>query len=142
MDQAATIERKTGYMPTSEHVLFGRALSGVRRDHDLSQSALARALGVNHSYISRLEAGQRSPSLDLINRIEAALNLNDEESRLIRRAAGYLRTAESLVLADPLMMALARALNDTSIPEATREAFRAQIAAMIEHAGGYVGGDR
>lgn len=124
--------------------LFGDALQRIRRSRHISQAELARRIDVNHSYISRLESGQRAPSLDLIARIEAHLDLDDQECRLLRRGAGYLRTVEALVLADPVMMMLARALNDPAIPREAREAFRAQVVAMVEYAGGYVpaGGDQ
>lgn len=48
--------------------MFGQALKLLRRHHGLNQSTLARNLGVSRSYISELESGNRTPSLDLLNR--------------------------------------------------------------------------
>lgn len=48
--------------------MFGQALKLLRRYQGLNQSVLAKELGVSRSYISELESGNRTPSLDLLNR--------------------------------------------------------------------------
>jgi transcriptional regulator with XRE-family HTH domain len=48
--------------------MFGQALKLLRRHQGLNQSALAAKLGVSRSYISELESGNRTPSLDLLRR--------------------------------------------------------------------------
>ena len=48
--------------------MFGQALKLLRRYQGLKQSALAKELGVSRSYISELESGNRTPSLDLLSR--------------------------------------------------------------------------
>lgn len=40
-----------------------------REDLGWTQSDLARAVGVDHSYISRLEAGERIPSVSMLARL-------------------------------------------------------------------------
>jgi transcriptional regulator with XRE-family HTH domain len=47
-------------------------LARYRRNAGISQRALARAVGVHHSVISRLERGQIRPGIRLAARIEAA----------------------------------------------------------------------
>jgi len=48
--------------------MFGQALKLLRRYQGMNQSVLAKELGVSRSYISELESGNRTPSLDLLNR--------------------------------------------------------------------------
>lgn len=48
--------------------MFGQALKLLRRSQGLNQSTLAKKLSVSRSYISELESGNRTPSLDLLNR--------------------------------------------------------------------------
>ena len=55
--------------------MFGQALKMLRRSHDLNQVALAEKLSVSRSYISELESGNRTPSLDLLDRYADVFNI-------------------------------------------------------------------
>lgn len=55
--------------------MFGQALKLLRRYQGLNQSALAKRLGVSRSYISELESGNRTPSLDLLGRYADIFNI-------------------------------------------------------------------
>jgi len=48
---------------------------GYRVDHGLSQTALARLLGMHQSAIARLEAGDHEPSLATLSRLARVLGL-------------------------------------------------------------------
>jgi len=48
----------------NEHL--GRALKLVRSYHDLSQIELAQKLDISRSYLSEIEAGRKTPSMDLL----------------------------------------------------------------------------
>ena len=48
--------------------MFGKALRLLRRSHDLKQRELATKLDISRSYVSELESGNRTPSLDLLDR--------------------------------------------------------------------------
>lgn len=52
---------------------LGRALSELRRARDLSQSDLAVRLGVDRSYVTKLEKGHSSPLLELVFDVLAEL---------------------------------------------------------------------
>lgn len=52
----------------SEDNMFGQALKLLRRYQGLNQSALAEKLDISRSYISELESGNRTPSLELLGR--------------------------------------------------------------------------
>jgi transcriptional regulator with XRE-family HTH domain len=68
---------------------FGRTLSRIRKDRGLSQEELAFRADLHRTYISQLERGLKSPSLDTIERIAKVLQLRASE--LIRHAEGKLR---------------------------------------------------
>lgn len=48
--------------------MLNEALRLVRVYHDLSQSQLSSELGVSNSHLSEVEAGKKSPSLDLLGK--------------------------------------------------------------------------
>lgn len=55
--------------------MFGQALKLLRRYQGLNQSNLAKRLDVSRSYISELESGNRTPSLDLLRRYAEVFNV-------------------------------------------------------------------
>lgn len=57
-----------------DHRTLGTRLKRSREAIDLSQGAFAKALGLSSEYISLLEAGKRTPSLDTLERIASFLN--------------------------------------------------------------------
>ena len=48
---------------------------GYRLDHGMSQSALARALGLHQPAVARLEAGDHEPSLATLSRLARKLGI-------------------------------------------------------------------
>jgi len=63
---------------------FGRVLRALRERAGLSQEALAIRSGLHRTYISILERGKRSPTLDTIAVLARALD--SAPHRLVRRA--------------------------------------------------------
>lgn len=59
--------------------LFGKRLKEIRTKKKMSQGDIARALGVDRSYISGVERGVRNPSLKNIERIARALGVDLSE---------------------------------------------------------------
>ncbi|MDA8093962.1 MAG: helix-turn-helix transcriptional regulator [Betaproteobacteria bacterium] len=58
---------------------FGRALRQLRRQKHLSQEDLGFDAGLARTYISLLELGQRSPTLDTLIALCAALDVSLSE---------------------------------------------------------------
>jgi DNA-binding XRE family transcriptional regulator len=62
-----------------ERTAFAHAVAmrviGYRIDHELSQTELARRLGMHQSAIARLEAGDHEPSLATLARLASGLGL-------------------------------------------------------------------
>ncbi len=55
--------------------MLGEALRLIRVFHDMKQVELADRLGVSKSHISEIENGNKSPSLDLIERYSEAFKI-------------------------------------------------------------------
>ena len=59
----------------SEAYCVGQLIYEARRDEKMTQEALARQVGTNKSYISKIENGLVDPSASLFLRIISALGL-------------------------------------------------------------------
>lgn len=51
------------------------ALRLVRVFHDINQSQLADKLGISRSYLSEIESGKKTPSIELINKYADIFNI-------------------------------------------------------------------
>jgi transcriptional regulator with XRE-family HTH domain len=79
---------------------FGKVLREIRQEHSLSQEKLGFESGYHRTYISLLERGRKSPSLNTIFQLVAALGVSPSEilrrteariSKLSRRDSGERR---------------------------------------------------
>ena len=64
---------------TNEITKFGKKLREARLKKKLSQSDVAKILGVHRTYISGLERGRRNPSLLTVQKVAKALNISPKE---------------------------------------------------------------
>ncbi len=55
---------------------IGQRIEQVREEKGLTQSGLAREMGVSQSAVSQIEAGERNPSYDMLRQIAKALNVS------------------------------------------------------------------
>jgi len=55
--------------------MLHEALRLVRVFHDMNQSALAERLGISKSYLSELESGKKSPTLELLEKYAETFNM-------------------------------------------------------------------
>lgn len=55
--------------------MIGEALRLIRVFHDLKQKQVAEKLGLSTSYLSDIERGERSPTLETIERYARAFNM-------------------------------------------------------------------
>lgn len=55
--------------------IIGRHINRIRRDHAMTQQALARRIGVNASFIGPLEKGLKSPSIQTIERLSEVFSV-------------------------------------------------------------------
>jgi transcriptional regulator with XRE-family HTH domain len=64
-----------------ESRLFGLKLQALRERAGLSQDALAKAIGVPQTFISRWERGERTPMWSAIQKLAVALDVSTEAFR-------------------------------------------------------------
>jgi len=64
---------------TREEELFGAAVRRLRLERGLTQEDLAEAAGLSQRYVSVLERGENSPTLNVIFRLCHALDVSPME---------------------------------------------------------------
>jgi len=64
-------------------IIVGNKVKALRKNQELSQEAFADKCGFARSYMSRIERGKANLSLDAIEIISIALNV--EEAKLLER---------------------------------------------------------
>jgi transcriptional regulator with XRE-family HTH domain len=76
---------------------FGDLLRGFRERARMSQGALAKAVGIDKSYVSKLESGaRRVTSRDLALALAQALGLTLEEIELWIGIVGYISPRQEM----------------------------------------------
>jgi transcriptional regulator with XRE-family HTH domain len=109
---------------------FASTLRRFRLRAGVSQNALAKIVGINASYINRLENGEReAPTRDVAQALAQALRLSAEEVDRLLFSAGHVPPSlQKLGPADSTIAAVTRLLtNDRLSPEA-----RADFRAIVE----------
>ena len=61
---------------------FGSTLRGLRQNRGIGIKGLARDLGVNYTYVSKMENDKGIPSTDTVQRIAAYFNYDEDELML------------------------------------------------------------
>lgn len=112
---------------------FGEQLAAVRQARGYSQHALAKAAGVDASYVNRLERGERqAPEVALIHRFAAALALDAGQTDALVVAGGGLPAALArLGPLDPTILLLADVLGDPTIPQQELTDVRGIVALLV-----------
>ena len=64
------------YMAIQPEMAIIRALIKARKEQNLTQSDLAMRTGINQGDISRLERGNRNPSLNMLKKLADGLNMS------------------------------------------------------------------
>lgn len=96
----------------------------------LSQSRLALAIGCDHSYISRLESGERQPSRRIVADIARACDCSPVDTAELLALAGYAPDDPlALLAAEPAIASAARILPRLSTERAG--ALRNALAALL-----------
>lgn len=110
---------------------LGGTLLRLLAAKNVSQNKLAAWVEVDHSYISRICAGQRHPSRDICAAIIRALKLNREQASDLLHAAGYIADGEHEALLalrnDDTVATVIRILSDPAIPDDWKQHFRHSI---------------
>jgi transcriptional regulator with XRE-family HTH domain len=113
---------------------FAALLRRYRERADLSCNELARAVGVDPSYISRLERNEREPPRRrVVDGLAAALRLDLVDQDRLLVSAGYApATVAALGHWDSTLQAVADVLTDHDISREELEDFRRVIQLVAE----------
>lgn len=114
---------------------FARLLNEYRERLGLSMNELARAVGVDPSYVSRIIRGEREPPRrHVVEGLAAALQLSVEEQDRLLVAGGYAPASVALLGRwDPTLQTVAEILLDRRLTMTETDAFREVIVALTEH---------
>ena len=112
---------------------FGTRLKQLREETRVSQSKLAERAGFDHSYVSRLESGARTPTREAVTQLGSALKLEASAHDSLLAAAGFLpREVSSLLSAEPEISEVLHLLHDEAVPAEVRDILRAQLRLLAE----------
>lgn len=116
-------------------IQFGATLKRFREARRVSQSKLAARAGFDHSYVSRLESGARTPTRDAVQMLSEALDLEQVQQDELLAAAGFLpREVSSLLSGEPEITEVLSLLQNSQVPEAYRESMRQVLKVLAEQA--------
>ncbi len=71
--------------------MFGKLLKGHRKKTGKSLKAVGKDIGINYSYLSKIEKGIQRPSVELLNKLVTYYKLNNSQTGKIFHFAGYKR---------------------------------------------------
>lgn len=116
-------------------VRFGSTLKRFRELRRVSQSKLAERAGFDHSYVSRLESGARTPTRDAVDQLSHALELEQVNQDELLASAGFLpRAVSSLLSGEPEITEVLGLLQNDDVPEAYRNSMRQVLRLLAEQA--------
>jgi transcriptional regulator with XRE-family HTH domain len=112
---------------------FAEMLQAARQAAGISQNQLARRVGVDASYLNRIERGEREPPRrEVVEALIEALELPGAEADDLLVAAGHLpRALATLGPLDPTLRLVAEALTDPSLPEADQAELREALRLIV-----------
>jgi transcriptional regulator with XRE-family HTH domain len=112
---------------------FATLLRRHRERRGWSCNETARAVGVDPSYVSRLERAEREPPRRrVIEDLAQALQLTTADQDALLVSAGFTPASVALLGRwDPTLQAVATVLTDRAIPDADQARFRVVIEALV-----------
>jgi transcriptional regulator with XRE-family HTH domain len=123
---------------------FAERLQAARQRAGISQNQLARQVGIDPSYLNRIERGEREPPRrDVVEALTDALALAPADADDLLISAGHLtRALARLGPLDPTIRLVAECLADPDVPAEDRAALRECLALIVprfRHARGVQG---
>lgn len=114
---------------------FGATLKRYREARRVSQSKLAERAGFDHSYVSRLESGARTPTRDAVQQLAEALGLERMQQDELLASAGFLpHEVSSLLSSEPEITEVLALLQSSSMPEDYRQTMRQVLRVIADQA--------
>lgn len=112
---------------------FAATLKAMREQARVSQSKLAERAGFDHSYVSRLESGTRTPTREAVGQLALALGAHPSGQDELLAAAGFLpREVTSLLSQEPELSRVLDVLRNERVPEEVRQLIREHLRLLAE----------
>ena len=112
---------------------FRELVKRHREARHWSQERLAAEAAMDHSLISRLESGQRSPTRDAIDKLARGLALQPEQKDRLLIAAGFFpEHVENAFVDEPMVRKLYTVLRDDQTPQPVRDNLRQVLSGLVE----------
>src|SRR5687767_15171953 len=113
---------------------FGGYLHELRRERGLTARQLASLAGVHHTYVSKLERGDRqAPDEPVVEGLAAALGVSPAQLDQLRWRAGLTpRGAGAPGQDDPTLTLVAEALANPALTDPARDQLRRAIAQAVQ----------
>jgi transcriptional regulator with XRE-family HTH domain len=112
--------------------VFRKLLKQFRSRRDWSQEQLAQQANMDHSLVSRIESGARTPTRIATHKLAKGLELRGLERDQLLIAAGYFPGNPAHAVVDqPVVALLYEFLNDRRFSETRRRELAEQVAALI-----------
>src|SRR5260221_10310472 len=97
---------------------FGQRLRNLRKQKNLSQRDLAARVGIDFTYLSKIEGGHSDPPSEVIIRRIAQV-LEADEDELINLAGKVPKDLKAVLEESPQAVELLRVLSERKLPEET-----------------------
>lgn len=124
-----------GWGMIHQQVQFGVTLKQFRENRRVSQSKLAERAGFDHSYVSRLESGARTPTRDAVQQLAQALELERQQQDELLASAGFLPgEISSLLSGEPEITEVLGLLQNNQMPDAYRDSMRQVLRLLADQA--------
>src|SRR5918998_689743 len=112
---------------------FRALLKRHREARRWSQERLASESEMDHSLVSRLESGQRSPTREAIGKLARGLDLPTEQKDRLLIAAGFFpEQVENVLIEEPTVRAIYTFLRDDEPPQPVRDNLRQVLSGLVE----------
>src|SRR5229473_5213905 len=97
---------------------FGRRLRDLRKQKNVSQRDLAAQVGIDFTYLSKIEVGRSAPpSKEVIRHIAEVLDADEDE--LINLAGKVPKDLKAVLEESPQAVELLRVLSERKLPDET-----------------------
>lgn len=132
-DEIEDLPARGGELAARSSEEFRGLLKRHREARRWSQERLAAEAEMDHSLVSRLESGQRSPTRDAIGKLARGLDLAPEQKDRLLIAAGFFPEQPENALSDePAVTRIYRILRDEKTPQPVRDNLRQLLNNLTE----------
>jgi transcriptional regulator with XRE-family HTH domain len=132
-DETEDLTARGGELAARSSEEFRGLLKRHREARRWSQERLAAEAEMDHSLVSRLESGQRSPTRDAIGKLARGLELAPEQKDRMLIAAGFFPDQPENALSDePSVTRIYRILRDEKTPQPVRDNLRQLLNNLTE----------